>query len=90
MSKILFHSKALNDVVVDGVCECGHLERDHGSQMMKIGNENIRVGEGGSCCVGQCGCSHFRWVRWMTATEFSETLPTNQEDRLNGCCAHAH
>jgi hypothetical protein len=79
----VFFSKALNDFVVDGVCKCGHLERDHGSQMKKLAKgKDIRVSDGGSCCVGSCSCHHFTWVKWITATEFAETLPSSQIERL--------
>ncbi len=82
MSQKTFFSKSLQDVVVDGVCECGHLERDHGGQTVRVGKNMTRVREGGSCCVGKCICSHFVWARWMTATEFAKSLSCKQEERL--------
>jgi hypothetical protein len=78
----VFFSQSLNDFVVDAVCECGHLERDHGSQVKDFGTKKIRVHDGGNCCVGICACSHFRWARWITATEFAENVPVKQEERL--------
>ncbi len=83
MSKILFYSESLEDVVVDSVCKCGHLERDHGSQTHKINGKMIRIHDGGSCCVGKCSCKHFQWDRWVTATEFSNKISANQNERLS-------
>jgi len=79
----VFFSKALNDFVVGEMCKCGHLHRDHGSQLKKISDQKtLRLAHDGSCCVGKCACKHFRWARWVTATEFADTLPTKQEERL--------
>lgn len=79
-----FFSHVLNDFVVDAACECGHLERDHGSQLIPLFEEKkIRIHDGGNCCVGSCNCSHFRWARWVTASEFAENMTINQSDRIS-------
>lgn len=82
MCNRVFFSRRLDDFVLDAVCECGHLERDHGSHLKNIGRRKIRLHDGGNCCVESCGCHHFRWARWLTATEFAQNLPAKQEDRL--------
>jgi hypothetical protein len=82
VSDKVFYSIVLSDFVVDAVCECGHLERDHGSQIKPFGLKKIRIHDGGSCCAGKCQCQQFRWLRWMTATEFANNLPLKQEERL--------
>ena len=69
MNKVFF-SNELNDYVVDALCACGHLERDHGSQLKPAGHKKVRLPHDGSCCVGRCPCPKFRWVRWVTATGF--------------------
>lgn len=82
MCNRIFFSRRLDDFVLDAVCECGHLERDHGSHSKNIGRKKLRLHDGGNCCVESCGCHHFRWARWLTATEFAQNLPAKQEDRL--------
>lgn len=82
----VFYSHALGDHVVDGVCECGHLEREHGSKLESASDGfSRRLPHAGSCCAGKenrCACKKFRWVRWMTATEFTGRFPVMQRKRL--------
>lgn len=79
MSPKIFYSRELGDFVVDSLCECGHLERDHGSHLI---SGKIRVHDGGSCCVKQCECLKFTWYRWVTIKEFLKNFSTQQEKRL--------
>lgn len=71
MFTALFYSKILNDFVVDSLCECGHLESQHGSFLQDIGEEKkIRVNSGGSCCFDKCFCEKFIWMRWVCLEEY--------------------
>jgi hypothetical protein len=82
MSLKIFYSHSLGDFVVDAVCDCGHLERDHGSFLSGKKSNKTRVHDGGSCCVNKCECMKFTWSRWMTISEFLKNFSTNQEKRL--------
>lgn len=78
-----FYCHSVNDVVIDGVCECGHLERDHGSRLKVIDKDNtLRESHGGGCCADKCNCPRFTWKRWMTITEFAATLAKKREERM--------
>ncbi len=70
----LFYSKVLKDFVVDGVCQCGHLEREHGSVLTQpdaLGTR-FREAHGGNCVSEECSCPKFRWERWITQSEFMQ------------------
>jgi hypothetical protein len=74
--KKVFYSRELGDYVVDERCECGHPKREHGSVLKKLPeNKLLRVPNDGSCCSGQCACTHFRWAGWVTATEVEHSIP---------------
>lgn len=72
-TKPLFFSRQLGDYVTDAMCECGHLQSEHGSLVMRVGLRNlIRSGHDGDCCEGACDCSKFTWVRWVTIEEAAD------------------
>lgn len=72
MSVKLRYSKAHKDYIVDELCQCGHLRRDHGSKSRRVGESLCRLPQHGNCCSGQCACPRFTWARFVTATEFAE------------------
>lgn len=78
-----FFNVLMNDYVIDSVCQCGHLERDHGSINHKL-KDNIltRIDDGGTCCVENCKCLHFCWKKWLTLEGFIDNFNSSQEVRL--------
>lgn len=68
-----FVSVSLGAVVSESMCECGHLERDHGSVLHPLGGGSaFREAHGGGCCCGECRCNKFTWARHVTAHELAE------------------
>ena len=75
------YSKARGDYIVGSMCECGHLERDHGSQTLKLPNNRLlRRPHDGNCCKGKCACRRFTWAKFVTLTEMA-TLDQPKERR---------
>lgn len=77
---LLRFSKAKGDYIVGSMCECGHLERDHGSQTLRISNNRmLRRPHDGNCCKGKCACKRFTWARFVTLTEMAAMVPSKRE-----------
>jgi hypothetical protein len=87
-----FYSRQLGDVVVDEMCVCGHLKRDHGSVLKKIDSEkSLRLPHEGNCCDGECECPHFVWDRWVTASEMEQSItPAQRKEFKRRECAASH
>ena len=87
----VFYSHQCGDYVVDAMCECGHLKREHGSMSTRVGQGKkgriLRRPNEGSCCKGKCPCPRFTWDRWVTATEFMALhMPDNVEELVEMTC----
>ncbi len=68
--KSFFSLRSQEDVVVDAVCSCGHLQSAHGSVCRRVTEDLIlREPHDGNCCAGGCECREFEWSRWTTAEE---------------------
>lgn len=75
MSHKIFYSKMLKDFVVDSMCVCGHLQRNHGSKTIRVNRVTmVREANDGSCCCGDCPCGQFTWERFVTVTEMERIL----------------
>lgn len=69
------YSKARGDYIVGSMCECGHLEREHGSQTLSLPNNRmLRKPHDGNCCRGKCFCKRFTWARFVTLTEMAQMV----------------
>jgi hypothetical protein len=78
-----FFSIQLNDLVVEEMCECGHLKREHGSTLTKLSSSiSVRNPHGGNCCARHCKCARFIWSRWVTATEMEESITEAQKEEF--------
>lgn len=65
-----FFSRQLGAMIVDEMCQCGHLHSEHGSKLEALGKDKkLRMPNEGSCCAKNCECLKFRWKRWITANE---------------------
>lgn len=90
MNRNIRYSNLRGDYVVDSLCTCGHLERDHGSKTVPlVGSKKLRDAHSGSCCCSDCGCRQFTYARDVTLEEFRANFPRKQEDRLKGALAVA-
>lgn len=65
-----FFSEAHQDTILDSQCSCGHMEGDHGSQMIRIVNGcAVRVPHSGNCCVAGCKCNKFCFEKLVTVED---------------------
>jgi hypothetical protein len=78
----VFYSREHGDWIVEEMCECGHLKREHGSNLLPLGNgRKLRVPNGGNCCANSCDCPRFTWDRFVTISEFiRDHLPENVDE----------
>lgn len=77
MPKIPFYSETHQDFIVAEMCECGHLQKDHGSLNIRLHDTDgriVRLPNDGGCCNGHCGCDHYRWARWVTSDEYASMI----------------
>lgn len=64
------HSSKGSRNVKESMCECGHLESEHGSRLQKIDlGRSVRIEHDGGCCCGQCSCPKFCWNHFVDETE---------------------
>jgi hypothetical protein len=85
MMRTVFFSRAQGDFVVDELCTCGHLKRDHGSKLKPVcrGSKlKFRLPHDGNCCAGTCPCPHFTFARHIGVEEFLKRFPIKQSKRL--------
>lgn len=76
-----FYSRERGDYVVDAVCECGHLKREHGSKLRPLGRgRSLRLPNDGNCCAHQCDCERFTWAGWATAEEVESRLAQSKRE----------
>lgn len=82
MAQRVFFSRELGDYVVDAMCDCGHLRREHGSKLLRISKEQmVRMPHDGNCRHDDdCACERFTWARWVSATEFEAMFQPTQEE----------
>lgn len=79
----VFYSREVGDFVVDALCECGHLKREHGSLLLPLPHGRmLRLPNDGSCCTRLCVCKRFTWAKWVTATEFEKMISPEKHREL--------
>lgn len=70
-----FFSHLVDDYVVDGICKCGHLESEHGSEVIKVAGKSVRLNNSGSCCCKNCECMKFTWIKGLKISELASQEP---------------
>lgn len=48
---------------IDELCSCGHPLSQHGSKLVPLGDQTLRLAHQGSCC--ECTCRRFIWAGWL-------------------------